>query len=329
LIKASTKTWRRDGLLVTRNGWTRKTEVFEHLWDSAVETFRVRASHFLVAQSLERSIRRGGPGNKASSVDFDSTTAPEWSPDDRHSRKRRAASVQPNQSSSSAKRARVEQSDVRDSGGDSMDVDSNVFVVTSRERDLADENTRHMTTVPAAPPLDRCPQTDGNIPVRCGNVLETTVMTAREALLALDPAEERRGSLKEGIQLLQEEIGPGCVTEPRRDPGHVGCFICENDQTNAISLSLSQTNQTSSAQPAAIAEAHDHATSTTSNKTGPHTTQLESSSKEGLPSTRQTSNGDLLKSLSILGTMMSLWFRLLNSPKQKTTSTIRSRPPES
>jgi hypothetical protein len=84
LINTSTRTWKRDGLLVTRNNFTRKTEVFQYLWDCAIQAARV--SH-LAAQSNERTFPRDEPRNTASSVDFDSVTAIEWSPEDSHPRK--------------------------------------------------------------------------------------------------------------------------------------------------------------------------------------------------------------------------------------------------
>lgn len=84
LINSSTRTWKRDGLLVARNNLTRKTEVFQYLWDCAIQAARV--SH-LAAQSTERTSPRGGPGNTAGSVDFDSMTGAGGSPEDSHSRK--------------------------------------------------------------------------------------------------------------------------------------------------------------------------------------------------------------------------------------------------
>jgi hypothetical protein len=70
LINTSTKIWKRDGLLVTRNGVTRKTEGFQHLWDDAIQAACV--SH-LEAQSIEETF----PGNELkdppdSLVDFNS-----------------------------------------------------------------------------------------------------------------------------------------------------------------------------------------------------------------------------------------------------------------
>jgi len=54
LIATSTKIWKRDGLLVTRNNVTRKTEVFQYLWDRAIKAARGRHLAAAAAQSLER-----------------------------------------------------------------------------------------------------------------------------------------------------------------------------------------------------------------------------------------------------------------------------------
>jgi hypothetical protein len=84
LIKTSTRTWKRDGLLVARNNLTRKSEVFQNLWDLAIQA--ARESH-LAAQSIKRTFPRGEPRNIASSVGFDSMAGAGWSPEDSRSRK--------------------------------------------------------------------------------------------------------------------------------------------------------------------------------------------------------------------------------------------------
>lgn len=84
LINTSTKTWKRDGLLVARNNSTRKTEIFQYLWDCAVQSARV--SH-LAAQSTNRTFPRGRPRNTAGSVDSDSITGAGGNQEDSHSRK--------------------------------------------------------------------------------------------------------------------------------------------------------------------------------------------------------------------------------------------------
>jgi hypothetical protein len=84
LINTSTRTWKRDGLLVARSNLTRKTEVFQYLWDCAIQAARVS---YLAAQSINRIFPRGEPGNTASLVDFDSMTGAGWSPEDSHSKK--------------------------------------------------------------------------------------------------------------------------------------------------------------------------------------------------------------------------------------------------
>jgi hypothetical protein len=84
LINTSTRTWKRDGLLVARSNLTRKTEVFQYLWDCAIQAARVS---YLAAEPINRIFPRGEPGNTASLVDFDSMTGAAWSPEDSHSKK--------------------------------------------------------------------------------------------------------------------------------------------------------------------------------------------------------------------------------------------------
>jgi hypothetical protein len=84
LIKTSTRAWKRDGLLVARNNLTRKTEVFQYLWDCAIQAAQVS---YLAAQSINRTFPRGEPGSTASLIDFDSMTGAGWNPEDSHSEK--------------------------------------------------------------------------------------------------------------------------------------------------------------------------------------------------------------------------------------------------
>jgi hypothetical protein len=70
-INTSARTWELDGLLVTRNNVRRKSEVFQHLWDSEIQAARVS---YDAAQSIERAFPRDNSGNAASSVDLDSMT---------------------------------------------------------------------------------------------------------------------------------------------------------------------------------------------------------------------------------------------------------------
>ena len=84
LINTSTRTWKLDGLLVSRNNLTRKAEVFQYLWHCAIQAARVSR---LAGKSIERTFPRGEPGNATSLVDFDSMTRAGWSPEDSHSRK--------------------------------------------------------------------------------------------------------------------------------------------------------------------------------------------------------------------------------------------------
>jgi hypothetical protein len=84
LINTSTRTWKRDGLLVARNNVTWKTGVFQYLWDCAIQAAHVS---IVAAQSIERTLPRGEPSNSASSVNLDSMTGSGWRPDDNQSRK--------------------------------------------------------------------------------------------------------------------------------------------------------------------------------------------------------------------------------------------------
>jgi len=61
----------------------------------------------------------------------------------------------------------VAQSDTRENNeGDSIEVDCEVFYVTSPERDLADDNTGHASAVSAVAPSDGRHHKDGNLPAR-------------------------------------------------------------------------------------------------------------------------------------------------------------------
>ena len=216
-----------------------------------------------------------------------------------HFQQRSAGSMQQSQSSSSAKRAR----NVRKDGeGDSIDVDCDVFFVKSPERDFGDENTRNTAAVSAAAPSGDRHHADGNIPARMWNGLESTVMTAREALSALGPAEEGRGSLQEGIQLLQKKMSPDFATNPTGDSAPAGCCsIYENYRTNATSWSPSHSNPISSVQPAATVGGLDQ-TAPLKPIAEPKTNQSDSSSKGCLPSVGQTTNRDVMNtSLSPFG----------------------------
>lgn len=70
-IDTSARTWELDGLLVTRNNVRRKSEVFQYLWDSAIQEARVSYDS---AQSIEQAFPRDDSGNTVSSVDLDSMT---------------------------------------------------------------------------------------------------------------------------------------------------------------------------------------------------------------------------------------------------------------
>jgi hypothetical protein len=85
LINTSTRAWKRDGLLVTHNNLTRKSEVFQYLWDCAIHVARV--SDLAAQPPMQRAFPRGEPGNTASSVVFDSMTGAGWSSENTHSRK--------------------------------------------------------------------------------------------------------------------------------------------------------------------------------------------------------------------------------------------------
>jgi hypothetical protein len=121
LISTSTKTWEWDGLLFTQKNLTRKTEVFQYLWDCAIQAARVSHS---TAQSIERNFPRVEPVNTAGSVDFDLMNKARWNPKNSHSRKffdlssyefemliyfqqRSAGNMQQSRSSTSLKRARM------------------------------------------------------------------------------------------------------------------------------------------------------------------------------------------------------------------------------
>jgi len=202
--------------------------------------------------------------------------------------------MQQSRPSSSSKRARVAESDLREDGeGGSIEVDCDVFYVTSPERDLVDENTEHMTAVSDAPPSDGRHYNDGNITARFMNGLESTIITAREALSALGPAEEDRGSLQEGIQVSQKKIGPGLATGTHGDLAPAGCFTHENYRINATNWSPRHSNTISSVRPAATVECLDQAASLKP-ISDPNTNQSDSSSRRGLPSIRQTPNRDAM-----------------------------------
>jgi hypothetical protein len=70
-INTSARTWELDGLLVTLNNVRRKSEVFQYLWDSAIQAARVS---YEAAQSIERAFPRDNLGNAASSINLDSMT---------------------------------------------------------------------------------------------------------------------------------------------------------------------------------------------------------------------------------------------------------------
>lgn len=66
LIATSTKIWKRDGLLVARNNVTRKTEVFQYLWDRAIHAAHVRRLAAAEAQVFEPIYSGFGQGDTAS-----------------------------------------------------------------------------------------------------------------------------------------------------------------------------------------------------------------------------------------------------------------------
>ncbi len=51
LINTSTRTWKRDGLLITRNHLTRKTDIFQYLWKCATQAAQPSSS---ATQSFNR-----------------------------------------------------------------------------------------------------------------------------------------------------------------------------------------------------------------------------------------------------------------------------------
>jgi hypothetical protein len=70
-INTSARTWELDGLLVTRNNTRKKSEVFQKLWDCAIQAARVS---YEAAQTMERAFPRNNSRYPASSVDVDSMT---------------------------------------------------------------------------------------------------------------------------------------------------------------------------------------------------------------------------------------------------------------
>jgi hypothetical protein len=84
LINTSTQIWKRDGLLVTQDNLTRKSEVFQYIWHCAVQAAWLSYS---AARSVELTLARGEPENTTSLVDVDSMTGIGSTPEDCHSRK--------------------------------------------------------------------------------------------------------------------------------------------------------------------------------------------------------------------------------------------------
>jgi hypothetical protein len=186
----------------------------------------------------------------------------------------------------------MEQSDVRDDlEDDSIVIDCDVFCVTSPARDLEDKKTRHTTAVSTAGTSEGLHYKDGNFPARSVNWLESTVMTAREALSALDPAEKGMRSPQEGIQLSQKTMDPDFAFEPHRDPAPAWYSTHENYQTNVISGSPSHSSPVSSVRLAATVEGLAQAASLKPTA-GPNTSQNDSSSRESPLSILQTTNRD-------------------------------------
>jgi len=193
---------------------------------------------------------------------------------------------------SSAKRARMEQSDVQhDVQEDSINVDCGSFSVTNPARDLADENTRHTTAVLTVSTSGDLYHKDGNFPGRFVDCLASTAMTAQEALSALDPAEKGIRSPQEGIQLSKNTVGPDSSFTPHRDPAPAWCSSHGNYRTNVISGSPTHSSPVSSVRPAAVVE--DLAeTGSLQPRAGPNTSQNDSFSRENPISFRQTTDRD-------------------------------------
>ena len=170
--------------------------------------------------------------------------------------------MQEARSANSPKRVRVAESDLgEDDGGDSIEVDCEVLYVTSPERDSADENTRHTTAVSASAPSGGRQPTSRNIPAGYMNKFKSQVMTARDALSALGPAEEVRGAFQEGMQLTQNNGDPGFATEPHGCPAPAGRSTHGGYPTNATSWSPSHSKTISSDRHAPAVEGLDQAAS--------------------------------------------------------------------
>jgi hypothetical protein len=79
LVYRSTRTWKKDGLLVTRNNLTKKRQLFQSLWDRAIEE----------AEAIERSSPSGEPRDRSPLVDpdFDQVDQIGWGQKDTHPQK--------------------------------------------------------------------------------------------------------------------------------------------------------------------------------------------------------------------------------------------------
>jgi hypothetical protein len=201
--------------------------------------------------------------------------------------------MQEARSPNSPKRVRVAESDLgEDDGGDSIEVDCEVLYVTSPERDSADENTRHTTAVSASAPSGGRQPTSRHIPAGYMNKFKSQVMTARDALSALGPAEEVRGASQEGMQLTQNNGDPGFATEPHGCPAPAGRSTHGGYPTNATSWSPSHSKTISSDRQAPAVEGLDQAASLKP-LAGRNMNQTGSPFMESPSSTGQTTTMDI------------------------------------
>ena len=118
----------------------------------------------------------------------------------------------------SIKRLCIEQSNVQEGlDGDSIEVDCGVISVASDEEDFAEGSVRHTSkalAVATSGERDR----GGNFLGTYANKVDSAVLTAREALSTIEPAESGRQSLHDRVQPSQKKLHPTSTANLCRYP---------------------------------------------------------------------------------------------------------------
>jgi hypothetical protein len=84
LINTSARAWEQDGLLVNNDICLRKSDVFQYLWESAIQAAQMT---YAAAQSIEQAFQSDESGKTTGSVNIDLMTGTTIAGQDSYSRK--------------------------------------------------------------------------------------------------------------------------------------------------------------------------------------------------------------------------------------------------